>query len=61
MSKHKPDCLFVKFHKSLTYFNPNGPDSQLTISEKGIEFDYNIHTFNKDIDHIPGGSQATGF
>jgi len=44
---HKEDCKFKGFHKHLTMFDPNGPDSRLEINEDGIEYQENIHTCEK--------------
>lgn len=47
MFNHKEDCKFKGFYKLLCAYDPNGPDSQLEISECGIIFDENIHTIDK--------------
>ena len=45
---HKEGCKFKDFHKHLTMFDPNGPDSRLEINEDGIEYQENIHTCEKE-------------
>ena len=47
MAKHTDNCTFKGFHKDITAFDPNGPDSQLIITEEGIEYQENIYTSNK--------------
>jgi len=45
---HKEGCKFKGFHKHLTAFDPNGPDSRLEINEYGIIFDENIHIWGRE-------------
>lgn len=49
--KHKPFCPFDGYFRNLTKFDPNGPDTQLTIKETGIDYIHNIHTINQE-DHF---------
>jgi hypothetical protein len=45
---HKENCPFKNFQKSLIYYDHNGPDTQFTIDENGINWDENIHTNDKE-------------
>ncbi len=48
---HKEGCEFEKLGSAhLMARDPNGPDSQLSIDENGIEFDYNECTTDEKKD-----------
>ena len=46
MTEHKEGCEFKDFHKSLNYYNDNGPDESLTVREDGVSYIANMHSDN---------------